>query len=207
MATTPDEARAQLKIAEAASDWIQWDIMDGKFVKDKTWADPQIIKTWRIRPSIELHFMVEDPTRMIDAWKEVPKWKRVIWHIEADVDHKQLIAECHRLHREVGLAISPGTSLLEITPFLDFLDVVLVMTVVPGRGVKEFLPETLNTIAELRRLAPELPIEVDGGINEKNILMVAKKGASRFVMNHAIYSHPFPADFLKGQLEKLNRLP
>jgi ribulose-phosphate 3-epimerase len=203
---TPDACREKIRIAETASKWIQWDIMDGKFVPNTTWHDPAVVKNWSIHAKIELDLMVEDPATMIGRWQNIHAFRRAVWHIEADIDHSSLIYQVKDQGREVGLAISPGTSLMDLTPYLEFLDVVQVMGVQPGKSGQALLPATVDTVRALHKMAPELTISVDGGVNDKTILPLAKAGASHFCMNSAFYTHAFPRDFLYGQLDRLEHL-
>lgn len=203
---TAEACRERIRVAETASKWLQWDIMDGKFVPNTTWADPTVIKNWTIHSKIELDLMVEDPAAVISRWQSVHAFRRAIWHIEADVEHGALIQEVKNQGREVGLAISPGTSLMDLTPYLDLIDVIQVMGVKPGFSGQTLLPETNATIATLHKMQPELIISVDGGVNAQTLLPLAKAGATHFCMNSAFYSHAFPRDFLHGQLERLSHL-
>ena len=203
---TPEACREKIKVAETATKWIQWDVMDGKFVSNTTWADPSVIKNWTLHAKIELDLMVEDPVGVIARWQNVHAFRRAIWHIEADVDHAALIEEVRGQGREVGLAISPGTSLMDLTPYLDLIDVIQVMGVKPGFSGQALLPETNTTVAALHKMQPELTISVDGGVNAQTLLPLAKAGATHFCMNSAFYSHAFPRDFLLGQLERLSHL-
>ena len=201
-----ETAKAKLRIAETASRWVQWDLMDGAFVPNTTWSDPEEIKNWTIHAKIELDLMVMDPASVIVLWQPIHAFRRAVWHIEADIDHEELIRQIKHTGREVGLAISPKTSLMDLTPYLDLLDMVQVMGVEPGSSGQTLLPETTERVRAIHRMQPELVVSVDGGVNEKNILSLAKAGASRFCMNTAFYTHAFPRDFLHGQLERLEHL-
>lgn len=203
LAHSPEEALKQVRIAQDCSPWLQWDVMDGHFVPNTTWYDAEVIQTWTIKSRIELHLMVRDPKRVIDAWKNVPKFKRAVWHIEAPIDHEELIAQCRQMGKEVGLAISPKTSLLELTPYLDLLESVLVLGVEPGFSGQALLPGTDTRIRTLAAIPSSLVVSVDGGVNAKTLLPLAKAGAKRFCMRSAVFEHAFPADFVKGQLERL----
>jgi ribulose-phosphate 3-epimerase len=203
---TAEACKDNIRVAETAAKWVQWDVMDGKFVPNTTWYEADTVKNWTIHAKIELDLMVEDPVSVIMRWQSIHAFRRAIWHIEADIDHGVLIEEVRAQGREVGLAISPGTSLMELTPYLDVIDVVQVMGVKPGFSGQTLLPETTKTIEALRRMQPELPISVDGGVNAQTLLPLAKAGAERFCMNSAFYTHAFPRDFLRGQLERLSRL-
>jgi ribulose-phosphate 3-epimerase len=200
---TSEEALQKLRVAQDCSPWFQWDVMDGKFVPNTTWYDAEKVQTWTIRSRIELHLMVRDPGRVIEAWRNVPKFKRAVWHIEAPIDHEELINKCKDMGRDVGLAISPKTSLLELTPYVEFIESVLVMGVEPGFSGQGLLPETAERIRQIRNLNKDLVVNVDGGVNAKTLLGLAKAGAKRFCMGSAIFDHAFPSDFVKGQLERL----
>lgn len=202
----PETAKAKLRIAETASKWVQWDIIDGKFAPNTTWYDADIVKTWTIHAKLELDLMVEDPAAVITHWESIHAVRRIIWHIEADVDHQALIERVKGQGLEVGLAISTGTSLMDLAPYLDIVDVIQVMGVKPGRSGQDLLPDTARRVREVRRMNPDITISIDGGVNDKNILSLAKAGATHFCMNHAFYGHAFPRDFLHGQLERLAHL-
>lgn len=203
LAHTSEEALQQLRVAQDCSPWIQWDVMDGHFVPNTTWYDAEQIQTWTIKSRLELHLMVRDPKRVIDAWKNVPKFKRVVWHIEAPIDHEALMMQCKAMGKDVGLAISPKTSILQLTPYLEYLESVVIMGVEPGFSGQPLLPETADRIRTIKGLNKELVMSVDGGVNAKTLLGLAKAGAKRFCMRSAVFEHAFPADFVKGQLERL----
>lgn len=198
-----EEALQKLRVAQDCSPWIQWDVMDGHFVPNTTWYDAEKIQTWTIKSRIELHLMVRDPGRVIDAWRNVAKFKRAVWHIEAPIDHQALILHCKDMGKDVGLAISPKTSLLQLTPYLEFIESVLVMGVEPGFGGQDLLPETADRVRIVKGLNKDLVVSVDGGVNPKTILGLAKMGAKRFCMGNSVFTHAFPADFVKGQIERL----
>lgn len=201
-----ETCRTKLRIAETASKWVQWDILDGKFVPATSWHDSDAVKNWSIHAKLELDLMVEDPVAVIARWQSVHAFRRAIWHVEADIDHSKLMRELKDQGREVGLAISPDTSLMELTPYLDLVDVVQVMGVKPGKSGQEFIAATTARVQTIHRMQPEVTISVDGGVNAQNILPLAKAGATHFCMNKAFYTHAFPRDFLFGQLDRLEHL-
>lgn len=201
-----EQARTKLRVAETASRWIQWDVLDGTLAPNTSWHDVNAIKKWSIHAKIELDLMVKDPAAVIARWQNIHAFRRAIIHIESDVDHSALIHDLKNQGREIGLAISPGTSLMDVTPYLEFLDVIQVMGVHPGKSGQAMLPTTVDTVRALRKMDPDLTISVDGGVNAQTILPLAKAGATRFCMNSAFYTHAFPRDFLHGQLERLAHL-
>ena len=102
---------------------------------------------------------------------------------------------------KVGIAIKPDTSIDEIMPYIDEIDMVLVMLVEPGLGGQKMMPECLEKVKELRELAPELDIEVDGGINLDNVEMVKASGANMIVSGTAIVKSADRA-FVISQMKK-----
>ena len=204
--TTPEACKEKLRVAETASKWIQWDVMDGKFVQTVSFADVEVIKSWKLHSKIELHLQVKDPARVIAAWNSLAAFRRAVWHVEADIEHLPLILQIKESGREVGLAISPKTSLMELTPYIDLLDTVIVMGVEPGISGQTLLPGTQDRVRAVRALNPDIKICVDGGVNAQNIVSLAQAGAMRFSMNSAFYNHPFPRDYLHGQLDSLSYL-
>lgn len=203
LAQNIEEALTKIRTAQMCGPWLQWDCMDGRFVPNTTWYDATAVQTWTIKGRIELHLMTKDPGRVIEAWRNVPKFKRAVWHIEADVDHQELINHCKDMGRDVGLAISPKTSLLELTPYLEFIESVLVMGVEPGLSGQELLPNTADRIKAIRAMNRDLVVNVDGGVNAKTILGLAKAGAKRFCMGSAVFNHAFPRDFVDGQMQRI----
>ena len=204
LAHTPEEALQKLRVAQDCSPWLQWDVMDGRFVPNTTWYDAEKVQTWTIKSRVELHLMVRNPELVIEAWRNVAKFKRAVWHIEAPIDHQALIMKCKDMGKDVGLAISPTTSLLELTPYLEFIESVVVMGVEPGFSGQELLPGTIDRIKTIRTLNKDLVVNVDGGVTAKTILGLAKVGAKRFCMASSVFEHAFPADFVKAQLERLD---
>ncbi len=207
LAHEPEEARQKIHLVQDAVRWVQLDVMDGKFVKNTTWADPTLIKTWKVKPWIELHLMVNDPATYIRSWRAIKNFKRAIWHIEAPVDHARLIAQCHRQKLETGLAISPETPVAALVPFLRKLDTVLILGVHPGWSGQKLIPATLKKIDALKQLAPKLPLGFDGGVENRNAYSLAKRGVTYLYVGSAIFKQRDPASFIKKLQAKLVRQP
>lgn len=196
LAQSKNEFFKKLKIASRLAKMVQIDVMDGLFVKNKTprdlnngrWFAEYLLNPPANVPAIELHLMVEDPWSIIREWHEYLELKRAVWHVELPVEHAELIEMVHEFKIEVGLAISPGTSLDELRPFLKpgLIEEVLVMGVKPGKSGQIFKPETLKTIRTLRK-HPKVKIGVDGGINLKNSKAILKAGADRLNAAGAIF--------------------
>ncbi|HLC87108.1 MAG TPA: ribulose-phosphate 3-epimerase [Candidatus Nanoarchaeia archaeon] len=185
------------------SNWLQLDIMDGNFVKNKSLMfDFRLPKT---KCKYEAHLMIKDP----ELWTK-KNWKKIsaiIFHIEAcknKEEVKYLIELIKNKKRKVGIALNPKTNIMKIKPFLTKIDMVLIMGVYPGKYGAEFLPFTLNKIAELRKLSPVIKIEIDGGISPKTISNASRAGADRFVSGSFLQESKNPSEAIK-QLERIVR--
>jgi ribulose-phosphate 3-epimerase len=193
------EVKERIGKVENYVDWVQLDIMDGRFVDNTTWNSPKDLKDFKTRVKLEAHLMIERPEEKIDNWLETVD--RVIIHYEACNNPKDLIEKVHSKEKQIGLAINPETSIDVVKPFLNDLDLVLIMTVNPGKGGQEFKDEVLSKIETLRRLWPNGNIEVDGGINNENIKKVVEAGANLICVGTYI----FKSKDIKQAIESLKK--
>ena len=177
---------------------IQIDVMDGKFVENKSFQfDFELPK---VTATIEAHLMVEKPKAWIK--KHADKVDVILFHAECLEERIDVINAAKEKNKKVGMVINPPTKVGVIAPYLDKLDEVLVMTVYPGAYGAEFLPETLDKVKELRKLKPDLNIEVDGGITEKTIQQALEAGANLFVSGSFIMKSEQPEQSFE-ELKKL----
>jgi len=156
---------------------IQLDVMDKKFVKNSSLEFD--FKLPKIKGKYEAHLMVKNPEKWLN--KNYKKVNTIIFHLEAENNPKKIIKLIKSKRKNVGIALKPKTSINKIKPFLSKIDVVLIMTVHPGKYGAKFIPLTLKKIRELRKLKPKLNIEVDGGISNKTISKTFLAGANMFV--------------------------
>ena len=191
------EIKERIRKVENYINWAQLDIMDGKFVNNETWNDSNDLKNFKTRAKLEAHLMIEKPEQKIDDWLE--NVDRVIVHYEASNNIEDLIKKAKDKGKQIGLAINPETSIEAVNPFLKDLDLVLCMTVQPGWGGQEFKDEVLSKIETLRMTWPDGNIEVDGGINNKNINDVVKAGANLICVGTYIFN---PSPLAKGDRVK-----
>lgn len=167
---------------------LQIDIMDGKFVKNKSFDFDFILP----KKKYEAHLMVKDPITWIKKYG--PQMNTIYFHYEAVNNHKDVIKEIRKLKKKVGLAISPRTKVEKIKNLIKYVDNVLIMTVYPGKYGAKFLPFTIKKINELKNVK----IEVDGGISDKTIELA--KGADLFISGSYLLKSP------KKNYEKLLRM-
>jgi ribulose-phosphate 3-epimerase len=155
-------------------EWVMLDFMDGRFVPSTSLMFDIKLK---MGLRYEAHLMVKDPLRQLERLQE--KVETVIIQVESD-GFPEALSKARALGFEVSAAINPGTPIAELEAHISELDRVLVMTVEPGRYGAPFVHVALETVKRLRKLAPELPIEVDGAMNPENARRARMAGANIF---------------------------
>ena len=155
------------------TNFIHVDIMDGIFVNNKTMDDLKQIELLKeLNKPLDVHLMVEDVDKYIDIYK-VLKPTYITFHIELGniLNILQTIKKIKELGIKVGISLNPNTSIDSLKPYLEFIDLVLVMSVVPGMGGQTFIENTFTKLRELNDLKEKynFRVEVDGGVN--NILI------------------------------------
>jgi len=182
----------KLRLVESAVDMVQIDVMDKKFVRYASWADPEIIKTIPTPVDYELHLMVADPLAELAKWKNVKNIKRVIFHIEVKKDAKKIVSAIKRRGFKTGIAINPRTPLAKIERLVPKVELVLFLGVTPGRSGQKLQNKVLEKIRDLRKKFPKAIISVDGGVNLKNAPEIISAGANVLIAESAIYKSRNP---------------
>lgn len=181
----------KLQIIKPFSKRAHIDILDGKFCDESSFLDPTPFSKYKDDFFLEAHFMVDNPTQYLKPFAEAG-FKRFLGHIEKMKDLDEFVAE-GQIFGEVGLALDVQTGINSIKIPFDNLDCVLLMGVKAGKSGQEFLPETLEKIKKLREIT-QIPIEVDGGVNDKTILDCKNQGADRFVVTSFIFKNQDPME-------------
>ncbi len=184
----------EIAMVEAAgADWLHLDVMDGHFVPNLTLGPPVVaaIKKVASKP-LDVHLMIEDPWKYADAFLDAGS-DVLTFHAEvADRgDALALISKIKSRGARAGMAINPDADVGALTPYLQHLDMVLVMSVFPGFGGQKFMPEVLSSVERLRsEFDFQGEIEMDGGIDCATIDACAKAGTNVFVAGTAVFGAP-----------------
>ena len=157
------------KLNETDVDFIHVDIMDGKFVKNKTMPFREMKNIYKFTDKrLDVHLMVEQPEKYIPLYAEL-NTEYITFHLETEENIESNLELIKGYGIKTGLAIKPNTEVKELVPYLPLLDLVLVMSVEPGAGGQDFIEDTPKKLEELRTLLKEynqdIVISVDGGIN------------------------------------------
>jgi ribulose-phosphate 3-epimerase len=193
------DLKNKLEKIKTLTDWVQIDIMDGRFVKNISVSLTELKKI-RFTKNLEIHLMVFNPERYFLACQRL-KAKRVIFHFEATKNPSKVLKEMEKYQFEKGMALNPETKIEKIKPYLNQLDLVLFLGVNPGFQGQKFNSFVLRKIKKLRRISKEIKIGVDGGINFKNIKKIAQLGVDYLVVG----SYLFQSKNIKKAYQLLKR--
>lgn len=179
------------KTEENGAAYIHFDVMDGMFVPSISFGMPVLASIHDATEQfMDAHLMVQEPIRYVEAFQKAGA-DYVTVHLEACEDVKTTLDKIHACGMKAGLAVNPETDVKELVPYLEDVEMILIMSVHPGFGGQKFIPESLDKIREVRAMLNEKNLErdiqVDGGIYVENVREVLDAGANVIVAGSAVF--------------------
>lgn len=190
LATTADQLRTRVSLAEKLGTTIHLDVMDGKFVTTKSVGSRSLAKVhWKRR--VEIHAMVDNPITILTLLEAI-RPRRVYLHVELGSALLPFIAVLRSRRIEFGLAINPRTDLHVLKLYIRYATSVLVMSVQPGRYQAPFWPGAFQRIRKIKQRWPKVTIAVDGGMNARTLPRAIRAGAKRVIVGSDVILNPEP---------------
>lgn len=194
------------RVTDAGCDLLHLDVMDGHFVPNIT-IGPPLIKSIRQASDLvfDTHLMISDPLKYAESFVKAGA-DHITFHLEADNNPDEVIAKLRELGCTVGISLKPKTPASVIFPYLNQIDLVLIMTVEPGFGGQSFMADMMPKVTEVRNAIDKcgrpVHLEVDGGIDAETVKTVVQAGANMMVAGTSVFRHPEGA---KAAIDKLHQ--
>lgn len=194
------------EIDRAGAQYVHIDVMDGLFVPSISYGMPVIKSIRKVTDKVfDVHLMIEKPERYIGEFAACGA-DIITFHVEATDRVREVIADIHERGLKAGISIKPGTDVEAVRPYLDIVDMILVMTVEPGFGGQAYIDACTEKVRAVRKMVEEsgrpIDIQVDGGIKKENVSTVLEAGANVVVAGSAVFGGNI-TDNVKWFLEQL----
>lgn len=163
------------KLNNANISYIHMDVMDGKFVSQNTLSYQELRELSSFsNKKLDVHLMMDNPEEYINNIKDLNNIENITIHLEIDKDIKKILSMIKSLGIKRGISIKPNTDINKLLPYLNDIDLILVMTVEPGLGGQPFIETSTTRLKEIKKLIKDkdILIEIDGGINSNTINLV-----------------------------------
>ena len=188
-----DKLEAVRLLNGTSCDFIHIDVMDGMFVPNITLGAPVVKALRKYTDRIfDVHLMIARPLDYVETFVKCGA-DCITFHLESDSEPGETIRKIHSFGKKAGLAIKPGTPAEAVLPYLSELDMVLVMSVEPGFGGQKFMENALPKLTFLRKAAPEILLNVDGGINAETGRRCVEAGANILVAGSYVFGASDPS--------------
>ena len=187
LTNSEEDYHRRLLKAEYVSDLIQIDIVDGKFANNQT-IGVDVIKKYPSSSLLEIQLMVIYPENYIDELATLDYVSRIIFPYEIDADISSAIYHIKRHGKQAGLSLNPTTPVVSALHFFDDIDLLLLMTAKPGFSGQKLGEGTYSRIKQVKKIVPELPVEVDIGVNFENARELCESGADFLVATSVLYN-------------------
>jgi ribulose-phosphate 3-epimerase len=192
------DLKRAISYIEDSADAVHLDVMDGNFVPNITFG-PLVVRAVRsiTHLPLDVHLMIANPAEYVEEFVEAgADW--VSFHSEVTRFPGEILGFVRNLGKKAGMVINPQTPASRVFDYLDLVDFILVMTVMPGFGGQDLIPEALDKVGEIRKEAARqglrVEVEVDGGVKTENLPLVLAAGADIVVVGSSIYRAPDPRE-------------
>lgn len=193
--------KRQLFQSEHLANLIQVDIIDGKFAGNKT-IDAAVVGKYPTSSQLEIQLMVVEPKKFIEDFADLEYVSRIIVPFEIKVDLKEIFFMIKNFDKQVGLSLNPKSAISQAQPLFSEIDLLLLLAVEPGFSGQKLQEKVIDKIIESKNINPEIPIEVDGGVNFENASKLSEAGANFLAANSVLFKAPD----VRVAFEKLSEL-